>query len=75
LCQRSIINNLVVDEHLRGRGLGEGLLREAIQHCERRGIVELHIWTDFDNKPAIGLYRKLGFMDRSLLLELNVRSA
>ena len=65
-----VINNLVVDERFRGRGLGGSLLRAAIQHCAQRGGSELHVWTAFDNAPAIGLYKRLGFMERALLLEL-----
>jgi len=32
----------------------------------------LHVWTDFDNKLAIGLYKRVSFVDRALLLELQV---
>ncbi len=65
-----LINNLVVEERFRGRGLGGSLLRAAIQHCAQRGGSELHVWTAFDNAPAIGLYKGLGFRERALLLEL-----
>ncbi len=67
-----LISNLVVDERCRGRGLGEELLQEAIHYCRDEGAAELHVWTGFDNKPAIGLYKRVGFVDRSLLLELEV---
>lgn len=67
-----LINNLVIDDRFRGRGLGESLLREAIEHCRRRDAVEVHVWTEFDNARAIGLYKKLGFADRALLLELEL---
>jgi len=65
-----LINNLVVDERFRGQGLGGSLLRAAIQLCAQRGGLEMHVWTDFDNAPAIGLYKGLGFKERALLLEL-----
>lgn len=68
-----VVSNLVVDEQFRGRGLGEDLLRAATEHCRQRDVVELHVWTDFDNAPAIGLYRRSGFVDRALLLELEIR--
>ncbi len=67
-----LISNLVVDERFRGRGLGEGLLREAIHYCRDESAAELHVWTGFDNRPAIGLYKSLGFVDRALLLELQM---
>ncbi len=64
-----LISNLVVDQNHQGRGLGERLLSEAIRHSKQQGARELHVWTSFDNKRAIGLYRKVGFADRALLLE------
>jgi ribosomal protein S18 acetylase RimI-like enzyme len=67
-----LINNLVVDARFRGRGLGANLLEEAIQHCRREGAVEVHVWTEFENAPAIGLYERLGFARRALLLELTI---
>ena len=67
-----LINNLVVDARFRGRGLGEDLLREAICHCRRHGVVELHVWTGFDNARAIRLYERVGFVRRSVLLELQM---
>ncbi len=68
-CRISIISNLVVRHEFRRHGLGERLLREAIRHCKQQGASELHVWTGFDNTPAIGLYRRVGFTDRALLLE------
>ncbi len=67
-----LISNLVVDARFRGRGLGASLLAEAIQHCRREGAAEVHVWTDFENTGAIGLYERLGFVRRALLLELQM---
>ncbi len=67
-----LVNNLVVDERARGRRLGTLLLEEAIRHCRHQDIVELHVWTDFDNERALGLYKKLGFVDRGRLLEIEL---
>lgn len=67
-----LINNLVVGARFRGRGLGGNLLQEAIDHSRRHGALELHVWTDFDNTRAIRLYERLGFVRRSVLLELHM---
>lgn len=67
-----LIGNLVVDERFRNQGVGESLLRESIEYSRGQGVVELHVWTGFDNEPAIGLYEKLGFRKRALLMELEV---
>jgi ribosomal protein S18 acetylase RimI-like enzyme len=65
-----LIHNLVVDARFRGRGLGRSLLQEAIHHSRQLGAAELHVWTDADNAPALGLYEGLGFEPRAVLLEL-----
>jgi ribosomal protein S18 acetylase RimI-like enzyme len=67
-----LIHNLAVDARFRGREVGESLLRAAIDHCRRHGVVELHLWTDFDNARAIRLYERLGFARRAVLMELRM---
>jgi ribosomal protein S18 acetylase RimI-like enzyme len=64
-----LVNGPAVDERFRGRGLGENLLREAVRHCEEQDVIELHVWRDHDNAWAIGLFEKVGFVDRVLPLE------
>jgi ribosomal protein S18 acetylase RimI-like enzyme len=64
------VNNLVVDRRARQQGVGQELLRVAIRHCKERDVIELHVWTDSHNALALRLYRKMGFSDRGLLLEL-----
>lgn len=49
----------VMPEH-RGRGLGERLVRLAIEDARSRCAERLFLETRHNN-PAIGLYRKLGF--------------
>jgi [ribosomal protein S18]-alanine N-acetyltransferase len=49
----------VMPEH-RGRGLGEKLVRQAIEDARTRNAERLFLETRHNN-PAIGLYRKLGF--------------
>ena len=65
-----LVNNLVVDERARGRRLGTLLLEEAIRYCRQQDVVELHVWTEADNERALGLYKKLGFVDRGRILEI-----
>lgn len=67
-----LVNNLVVHERLRGHGFGARLLGEAVQHCRNEGIVELHVWTDTENAPALALYKQEGFVTRGGLFELQV---
>ncbi len=45
----------------RGKGLGETLLRAAIDEARSRGVRELWLEVLTPNEPAIRLYEKLGF--------------
>jgi ribosomal protein S18 acetylase RimI-like enzyme len=67
-----LVNNLVVDARFRRRGLGDGLLKEAIAYCREHSAVELHVWTEPDNVPALRLYEGTGFARRAVLLELKM---
>lgn len=42
-------------------GIAQALLKEAFKYCRNNGIkkIELEVWSN--NKPAINLYKKLGF--------------
>jgi len=68
----AVINNLVVDAGFRSRGIGTHLLRAAERHRRERGAVETHVWTGRENGPAIRLYTACGFVDRGVLLELEL---
>jgi len=65
----TIIQNLVVSEAFRSRGIGDELVRMAVKRAKGRKALELHAWTEFTNKPAISLYAKHGLKKRALLLE------
>ncbi|MGQ9691117.1 MAG: GNAT family N-acetyltransferase [Thermoproteota archaeon] len=64
------IQNLIVKEEFRGRGVGRELLKTAIKISEKNGYPELHVWAEKKNKHAISLYKKLGFKRESILLEM-----
>lgn len=51
------------------KGIGNRLLREIIRSAENKGVSEIHVVTEFKNKPAINLYKKHGLMKESLQLE------
>ena len=65
----ALIQNLVITKKYRGLGLSNELMAKAVKRAGERGALELHAWTDFDNKPAIGLYKKYGLAKEYLLLE------
>lgn len=45
----------------RGTGIGEALARTALEIARREGAEEVNLVVGQTNRPAIGLYRKLGF--------------
>ena len=57
----SLLHNVVVDEALRGIGLGEKLCRAAIRKSAECGAGYSFLQVMEDNPVAINLYQKLGF--------------
>lgn len=63
------IQNLYVAPKYRRSGVGSRLLQKIIERAEKKGALEIHVVTRFDNEPAIRLYKKHGFQGESLQLE------
>ena len=66
------INDIGVSEKFRGRGLGRKLLEQAIKWVKEQDVGTLELRVDSFNKPAIGLYKNKGFVDKSHNLELKL---
>ena len=52
----------ILSEKLRGKGLGRILLTKALDHCDRLGFDEIHLWTLKGLDAARSLYEKNGFV-------------
>ena len=63
------INYLFIHKDYQGRGIGSKLLKEVIKQTDKMEIMELHVGTEKENKRAIRLYKKHGFLKEYLLLE------
>ncbi len=61
---RAWIEDVVVDEAARGRGVGEALNRAALELAERRGARSVDLTSRPSREAANRLYRKLGFVER-----------
>lgn len=59
------IEDVFVEEHARRAGLGEALVRLALERARARGAWRAELDTSEDNAPALALYRRLGFSERS----------
>lgn len=54
---------LAVDPEARGTGLGETICRAAIARAKSLGVKKIFLESNTILKPAINLYRKLGFTE------------
>ena len=50
----------------RGQGIGEALMRKAIEKAKALGLTRTELTVRENNKPAISLYEKLGFVVEGL---------
>ena len=57
------ITNVAVRKHLRGNGIGEALMKEAIALCKEKEVRLMTLEVRMTNITAQNLYRKLGFQD------------
>jgi len=64
------IQNLIVTEKMRGKGIGTRLIEEIIRFFKKKKYHELHVWTEKENRSAVQLYKRLGFRREQLLLEM-----
>jgi len=58
---RAWIEDVVVDEEARGRGVGEALTREALECARRSGARTVELTSRPSREAANRLYRRLGF--------------
>lgn len=65
----AVVEELVVAETERGRGVGSALLGHLLAHLEASGCTEVGISTLPDNEGAQRLYRAHGLVDEAVLLE------
>ncbi|UVF19726.1 GNAT family N-acetyltransferase [Microvirga terrae] len=61
---RAFIDDVVVDERYRGRGIGEALIRSALDQARRREAKTVDLTSRPAREAANRLYRRLGFETR-----------
>jgi ribosomal protein S18 acetylase RimI-like enzyme len=61
---RARIEDVVVDQAARGRGIGEALTREALRLAAGAGARSVDLTSRPSREDAIRLYRRLGFQER-----------
>jgi ribosomal protein S18 acetylase RimI-like enzyme len=61
---RSIIEDIVVDEVARGQGVGEALMRRAMEIAKEKGAAQITLTSNPKRDAANRLYLRMGFMRR-----------
>ena len=59
----ALFEDLIVDPRHRRKGVGSKLVSYVIQQARAEGVLRITLLTDLENDTALGLYRKLGFVD------------
>lgn len=68
----SVLWQIVVTPEGRGKGVGEGLVRDWIA-LERAEVAKFQLWVREDNPPAMKLYEKLGFLSDGRIAPVMLR--
>jgi GNAT superfamily N-acetyltransferase len=68
----ALIDELIVAEQHRGKGIGGELIRAAIEICQRMGCCEIEVSLESGNRKARDFYRKRGFEEDAVLLEMDL---
>lgn len=63
-----MVEDLVVAESWRGRGIGRLLLSEAENWAASRGLTRLQLLTDAGNRPTLDFYDRLGWAETHLVV-------
>ncbi len=54
------LEDLFVEPHLRGRGIGKALLKHLAKRCLEEGLPRLQWWVLDWNEPSIAVYKAMG---------------
>jgi len=66
----ALIDELIVSERYRGHGIGSKLISSAVEKCRELGCGEVEVSTEKGNTGAREFYKKCGFEEDAVLLEL-----
>ncbi|MFO0583870.1 MAG: GNAT family N-acetyltransferase [Anaeromyxobacter sp.] len=63
----ALLEDLVVDEAMRGAGIGRTLLEGVEAWARARGATRLQLLADRENAPALAFYARCGWSDTQLV--------
>ncbi len=62
-----LLEDVIMQPQVRGRGIGQALLDAALDHARRRGCARLTLLADVTNAGAIRFYERAGFSRSSMI--------
>lgn len=62
--RKAWIEDVVVDETMRGRGIAVDLLQYILEYAHQEGLDKVDLTSNIQRKSAYALYEKLGFEQR-----------
>ena len=68
----ALIDELIVAEEYRGKGVGKQLVQAAIDECRQLGCCEVEVSTEKTNLKAREFYKKCGFEQKGTLFEVDL---
>jgi len=68
----ALIDELIVAEEYRGKGVGKQLVQAAIEKCRQLGCCEVEVSTEKTNLKAREFYKKCGFEQKGTLFEVDL---
>ena len=72
LIQYGEINNMLVSDSCRGKGIGKLLIDNFKMYCKEHNIHNIKVVASYKNENAINFYHKNGFEDFNLTLTMNI---
>jgi GNAT superfamily N-acetyltransferase len=64
------LENMLIESSLRGKGIGIKLMEDFIDWCKMKKSDYISVTASMQNEQGINFYRKLGFKDYNLTLEM-----
>jgi GNAT superfamily N-acetyltransferase len=64
------IESLFVDEVARGRGIGDVLVRRALEWMRSQGATQVAVFTVYGDERALPYYGRYGFRPKMVMLEI-----
>ena len=68
------LDNMFIEKRYRGSGVGTSFSRDFVAWCKTKKVRFIAVTASAKNKHAISFYRKVGFKDYNLTLEMMLKS-